>query len=111
MPARREGSAARPGLQCAPAHADRGPVIGFALAFRDEPSTTVCLSGDTVWYDGVGEVGARFPVRLVVPVHFEGWEHFSESRHDIDRAFHDAGLADRLRWLIPGASEALPEGP
>lgn len=77
-------------------------MIGFALAFRDEPSTTVCLSGDTVWYDGVGEVGARFPVRLVVPVHFEGWEHFSESRPEIERAFVAAGLASRLRWPAPG---------
>ena len=47
-----------------PAHADRGPVIGFALAFWDDPTTTVYLSGDTVWYDGIGEVAARFSVRL-----------------------------------------------
>lgn len=122
-----------------PAHADRGPVIGFALAFRDDPATTVYLSGDTVWYEGVGEVAARFPVCLallfmgaarvaavgpwhltftaeegveaaralgsaiVVPVHYEGWEHFSESRPEIERAFAAAGLAGRLRWPAPGA--------
>jgi L-ascorbate metabolism protein UlaG (beta-lactamase superfamily) len=126
-----------------PAHADRGPVVGFALAFRDDPTDVLYLSGDTVWYEGVREVSERFPVRTavlfmgaarvravgdfhltftgvegveaaralskatIVPLHFEGWEHFSESRPDIDGAFRHAGLADRLRWLTPGAGEDL----
>jgi len=38
----------------------------------------------------------------IVPVHFEGWEHFSESRPEIERAFAAAGLAPRLRWPAPG---------
>ena len=86
----------------------------------------------------MGEVAARFPVRLallftgaarvaavgpwhltftaaesveaaralgaaaILPVHFEGWEHFSESRPEIDRAFAAAGLAGRLRWPVAG---------
>ena len=123
-----------------PAHADRGPVVGFVLAFRDDPDTKIYLSGDTVWYEGVREVSARFPVGVallfmgaarvaaagpwhltftaeegveaarafsgaaIVPVHFEGWEHFSESRPEIDRAFTAAGLARRLRWLAPGVA-------
>jgi hypothetical protein len=126
-----------------PAHADRGPVVGFALAFLDDPADVLYLSGDTVWCEGVREVSERFPVRTavlfmgaarvravgdfhltftgaegveaarafpkatIVPLHFEGWEHFSESRSDIDRAFQAAGLADRLRWLTPGAPAAL----
>jgi L-ascorbate metabolism protein UlaG (beta-lactamase superfamily) len=121
-----------------PAHGDRGPVVGFALAFEDDPGNVLYLSGDTVWYEGVREVSERFPVRTavlfmgaarvravgeshltftgaegveaarafpeaaIVPVHFEGWEHFSESRPEIDRAFRDAGLADRLHWLPAG---------
>jgi L-ascorbate metabolism protein UlaG (beta-lactamase superfamily) len=121
-----------------PAHADRGPVVGFVLAFTDDPAMTVYLSGDTVWYEGVRDVSARFPVRAailfmgaarvpavgpwhltftadegveaarafpgaaIVPVHFEGWAHFSESRPDIDRAFTGAGLDHRLRWAPPG---------
>jgi len=121
-----------------PAHADRGPVIGFVLAFDQDPDQTVYFSGDTVWYDGVREVAARFrvttallclgaarvsavgdwpltftaeeaveaaramPSALIVPLHFEGWEHFSESREDVDRAFTAAGLSDRLRWPKPG---------
>ncbi|MGE5279053.1 MAG: MBL fold metallo-hydrolase [Acidobacteriota bacterium] len=118
-----------------PAHADRGPVIGFVLAFRDDPASALYLSGDTVWYEGVREVRTRFSVRAaflfmgaarvsaagpwhltftaeegveaarafgeaaIVPLHFEGWEHFSESRPEVDRAFAAAGLGHRLRWL------------
>lgn len=127
-----------------PAHADRGPVIGFALAFRDEPDSTVYVSGDTVWYEGVREVSERFRVRAailslgaarvrevgpwnltftaeeavqaaralpnatIIPVHFEGWEHFSESRAEIERAFRAAGLEQRLRWLTPGSPVDVP---
>ena len=45
--------------------------------------------------------------RLQVPLHFEGWTHFSESRAEIDRAFAAAGLADRLGWPIAGQAMEL----
>ena len=48
------------------------------------------------------EAARAFEDSAVVPLHFEGWEHFSESRTDIERAFAQAGLAHRLRWLEPG---------
>ena len=40
---------------------------------------------------------------IVVPVHYEGWEHYSESRSEIERTFAAAGLAGHLRWPAPGA--------
>jgi L-ascorbate metabolism protein UlaG (beta-lactamase superfamily) len=125
-----------------PSDADRGPVIGFVLE-RDGEDGAVYLSGDTVWYEGVAEVAARFPVRtavlflgaarvaavgdwpltftaegavaaarafgtaMVVPLHFEGWEHFSESRAQVEAAFSRAGLADRLRWPVAGQAIAI----
>lgn len=117
-----------------PAHMDRGPVMGFVLEADDSRYGAVYVSGDTVWYEGVAEVGKRFSIRTavlnlgaarvqavgpwhltmtaqeavelarafpdaeIVPLHFEGWEHFSESRDDIADAFRQAGLKDRLRW-------------
>ncbi len=124
-----------------PAHLDRGPVIGFVLAFTDMPERAVYVSGDTVWYEGVAEVAKRFKVSAVVlfmgaarvpevgtpealtmtaedaiqaarafanatiiPLHYEGWAHFSESRDVISRAFSQAGLADRVRWLELGST-------
>ncbi len=45
---------------------------------------------------------------LVVPLHFEGWAHFSEGRREIEEAFADAGLTDRLRWPVSGEAVRLP---
>ena len=42
------------------------------------------------------------PRAVIVPLHYEGWAHFSEGRPDIERAFASAGLSRRLRWLPPG---------
>lgn len=44
---------------------------------------------------------------VIVPLHFEGWEHFSESRAEVETAFGRAGLASRLRWPEPGRAMRL----
>jgi L-ascorbate metabolism protein UlaG (beta-lactamase superfamily) len=36
-------------------------------------------------------------VRVVVPAHYDGWEHFSEGADDLVRAFDEAGLASLLQ--------------
>ena len=36
--------------------------------------------------------------RRVVPAHFDGWAHFKEGRNEIEAAFAEAGLADRLHF-------------
>ncbi|MBS2018968.1 MAG: MBL fold metallo-hydrolase [Deltaproteobacteria bacterium] len=52
-----------------------------------------------------GEAFARaFPSARILPVHYEGWTHFKETRKDIERVFTAAGLADRLTWLEPGVA-------
>jgi L-ascorbate metabolism protein UlaG (beta-lactamase superfamily) len=38
----------------------------------------------------------------IVPVHQEGWAHFSFGPEELRRAFEDAGLGDRLRPVAPG---------
>jgi L-ascorbate metabolism protein UlaG (beta-lactamase superfamily) len=121
-----------------PAHADRGPVIGFMLSVAGAGDGGILFSGDTVFYDGICELAARFrpavallcmgaariaaaggwPLTLtvddavafarvlsgatVIPVHFEGWEHLSEGRDAVVRAFADASLGDRLHWPTLG---------
>ncbi|WP_321471221.1 MBL fold metallo-hydrolase [uncultured Paludibaculum sp.] len=113
---------------------DRGAVIGFVLYFTDAPERCIYFSGDTVWYEGVAEVGRRFPIRTailnlgaarvpevgsfhltmtaeeavqvaqafqdatIVPLHFEGWRHFSEGKNEIALAFAAASLTSRLCW-------------
>jgi L-ascorbate metabolism protein UlaG (beta-lactamase superfamily) len=127
-----------------PAHLDRGPVTGFALAFTDALDRAVYVSGDTVWYEGVAEVAQRFHVRAavlfmgaarvaavgpdpltmtaedaiqaahafpgatIIPLHYEGWAHFSESREIIERAFNQAGMGPRVHWMQLGATIVVP---
>lgn len=129
-----------------PADGDRGPVIGFVLAYADREEESVYVSGDTVWYDGVAEIARRvspgvailfggaarvrevgpahltmtademvtaaraFPQAAIVPVHFEGWGHFSESRAEIERAFRVVELSQRLRMPEAGKPMDLPLG-
>jgi L-ascorbate metabolism protein UlaG (beta-lactamase superfamily) len=52
-------------------------------------------------------VARAFPGATIVPVHYEGWRHFSESRADIESGFASAGLASRLHWLTAGRREEL----
>ncbi|HVP46467.1 MAG TPA: hypothetical protein VMT32_07785 [Bryobacteraceae bacterium] len=53
------------------------------------------------------EAARLFANAPIVPLHFEGWEHFSESRGEIMGAFVHAGMTERLRWLNPGVPTAI----
>src|SRR5579875_3135734 len=46
---------------------------------------------------------------IIVPIHYEGWSHFSEGRAEIEQAFAAAGLERRLRFLPFGQSVAFNE--
>ncbi len=50
------------------------------------------------------EAAHAFQRATIVPLHFEGWAHFSEGREQIAQAFAAAGLQHRLHWPIPGRS-------
>jgi L-ascorbate metabolism protein UlaG (beta-lactamase superfamily) len=51
--------------------------------------------------EGVQAAGV-FPNATIIPLHFEGWAHFSEGREEIARSFAAAGLSPRLCWPKPG---------
>jgi L-ascorbate metabolism protein UlaG (beta-lactamase superfamily) len=112
-----------------------GEVIGFVLEWEGQRDGPLWISGDTVYFSGVAEVGRRFdlgsalihlggvrfpitgPARYtmnaaeairvvdefglstVIPIHYEGWKHFRQGRADVERAFEEAGLADKVQWL------------
>lgn len=56
--------------------------------------------------DGV-QVARAMPDATIVPLHFDGWAHFSESREVIERAFRAAGLEHRLLWADPAVRESV----
>jgi hypothetical protein len=57
--------------------------------------------------DGIGAARA-FPDAKIIPLHYEGWAHFSESREVITAAFRSAGIERRLHWL-PAAKPTVVE--
>ena len=61
----------------------------------------------TLTADEAVEAARAFAGATVMPLHFEGWEHFTESRADVEAAFGRAGLASRLRWPERGRAIAL----
>lgn len=42
--------------------------------------------------------------RHIIPLHFEGWAHFTESRAELRAAFDHAGLLNEVTLLEPGES-------
>ncbi|HML08194.1 MAG TPA: MBL fold metallo-hydrolase [Xanthobacteraceae bacterium] len=56
------------------------------------------------------ETAHAFPDATIVPVHYEGWAHFSESGEDLAQSFKALGIATRLRLLEPGVATAIEFG-
>jgi L-ascorbate metabolism protein UlaG (beta-lactamase superfamily) len=120
-----------------------GDVVGFVLEWDGQRDGAFWMSGDTVYYRGVSEVGRRFDVgtalihiggvrfpisgparytmnaaeaarvadefglKTLLPIHYEGWKHFRESRTDAEQTFTTAGISDRVRWLTAGQAEQI----
>jgi L-ascorbate metabolism protein UlaG (beta-lactamase superfamily) len=62
-------------------------------------------------YTFSGEEAARAAIAMklatIIPVHYEGWTHFRESRAASEAAFARAGIGDKVRWLVPGRTEEV----
>jgi L-ascorbate metabolism protein UlaG (beta-lactamase superfamily) len=117
-----------------------GEVVGFALEWEGQRNGGLWLSGDTVRFPGLAELGerfdhgtaivnlggVRFPItgparytmnaeeaallarelglRTLVPLHFEGWKHFRQGREEVERAFAEAGIGERVTWPQPATA-------
>ena len=84
------------------------PQIDVALLFAGAARTAL-LDGAPLT---LGSAEAAEAARLlahatVVPLHFEGWAHFTQGRDTLPVAFAAAGLAGRLRLPEPGAVVTL----
>jgi L-ascorbate metabolism protein UlaG (beta-lactamase superfamily) len=76
--------------------------LGAARVSAVGPFPLTMTAGEAV------EAARAFSHASIIPLHFEGWAHFSEGREEIARAFTEAGLSHRLRWPEPG--RAIPLG-
>ncbi|HEY4289902.1 MAG TPA: hypothetical protein VGN00_22530 [Puia sp.] len=48
------------------------------------------------------DTAAAFRWSVFIPLHFEGWSHYTEDGSVLKGAFGAAGIADRLIFLSPG---------
>ena len=82
--------------------------VRVAFAFMGAARVREVGAGNLTLTATEGVALARaMPNAAIVPLHYEGWTHFSEGRPEIERAFADAGLTGRLRWLEPGTPTTL----
>ena len=49
------------------------------------------------------EIGAD----ILVPMHYESWTHFSESKTAFVAELEKAGISDKVLWLEPGAKTTI----
>ena len=119
-------------------HVIVGETTGFILQWEGQKHGALYISGDTVWFNGLREIGerfrigtailhigaARFPImgplrftlnareamqifhalkpQLVIPIHYEGWEHFKETGAAAGKVFEAADIRDHIQWLPIG---------
>lgn len=44
---------------------------------------------------------------LLIPMHFEGWGHFTQGSEELRKIFEKGGIADKVRWLEPGVATKI----
>jgi L-ascorbate metabolism protein UlaG (beta-lactamase superfamily) len=84
--------------------AERAGPIDIAILFAGGAALPERFDGAllTLGNSGAAQAARILGARTVVPVHHDGWEHFSQDLAGLERAFADAGLADRLRVVAAG---------
>ncbi|MEU5891834.1 MBL fold metallo-hydrolase [Streptomyces sp. NPDC047461] len=78
--------------------AEKFAPVDTAVLFLGGARMAFAFDGALLTLDSAqGAEAARIlGARRVVPAHFDSWAHFKEGRNEIEAAFAEAGLADRL---------------
>lgn len=53
------------------------------------------------------DTASAFPDATIIPLHFEGWSHYTESGKELQQSFDAVGIGQRLHLLEPGVSISL----
>ncbi|MGI5126379.1 MBL fold metallo-hydrolase [Pseudonocardia sp. CA-107938] len=89
--------------------AERFPAVDLAVLFCGAARRLDMAEALTLTAVDAVLAAKALDARRVVPVHAEGWLHFTESVGTVARAYAEAGLADRLTVLQAGvATELFP---
>jgi|SRR5579872_525217 len=77
-------------------------VVAFVGAAQTRGPVSLTMTTD----DAI-ETARAFPHATIVPVHHQGWAHFTQNQDDLIRAFAAAGLTSRLHPLELGVATTL----
>src|SRR5215510_3921187 len=80
--------------------------VGVVLLFAGAAQTRGPFNLTMNTNDAI-ETAHAFPDATIVPVHCEGWAHFSQGRADLEASFKALGIGARLRMLEPGRSTTI----
>ncbi len=80
----------------------RFPAIKIAVLFLGAARIPVVHSHLTFTAAEAVRFARAVPGAAIVPLHFEGWKHFTESREQITQTFAAARLQDRLHFPQAG---------
>lgn len=84
----------------------RFPATTLAIVFAGAARTPLFGGAPlTLTSKDVVELARIFPLATVVPVHTEGWRHFTEGADVVKQLMGDAGLSERLDILPLGEPE------
>ena len=90
-------------LRCVEQVAAAFPAIDVAVLFAGAAQTPLVPDGTlTLTSDDAARAAALLGSRWVLPVHVEGWSHFTEGPARVERSFAAAGLESRLVPADPG---------
>lgn len=53
------------------------------------------------------DTSADFPAATIIPLHYQGWSHYTQGGEVLTKAFEILGIADRLRILHSGVPQVL----
>jgi L-ascorbate metabolism protein UlaG (beta-lactamase superfamily) len=56
------------------------------------------------------ETAHAFPRAAIVPIHRDGWAHFTQNGADLEKSFNALGIGERLRMLAPGVATPIALG-
>lgn len=84
--------------------AERLGPIDIAVLFAGAARTPLVDAYLTLTSEQAAEAAQILGAQHVVPLHFEGWTHFTQGADTLVDAFDHAGLGDRLHLLKPGDS-------
>ncbi|MZD08588.1 MBL fold metallo-hydrolase [Streptomyces sp. SID5785] len=79
---------------------DRFGPVDTAILFAGAPRFPALFDNQLIVLDSTMAVEATrmLDAQRVVPVHYDGWAHFTEGRGELEHAFDAAGLSARLDW-------------